>query len=94
MLWAYTNRFLECVFRPRLTWRDVAAFVLGFMVPLGVWLAKEEAGEFAMSIVSSEFLAGVGVVLLLRLICAPYIIWRELIAYISELHQELDGRTH
>jgi hypothetical protein len=94
MLWAYTNRFLACVFRPRLTWRDVAAFVLGFMVPLGVWLTREEAGEFAMNIVSSEFLAGLGVVLLLRLICAPYIIWRELIAYISELHQELDGRTH
>jgi hypothetical protein len=94
MLWAYINRFLLCAFRPQLTWADVIAFLLGFFIPLAAWFASEESDDFrmSMSMIRDEFLVGIIFVLLLRFICAPYLIWRELIAYVSELHRELDEK--
>ena len=92
MLWAYINRFLLCAFRPQLTWADLIAFVVGFFIPMMVWFVSEVPDDFRMSMIRDQFLVGLIVVLLLRFICAPYLIWRELIAYVSELHRELDEK--
>ena len=66
--------------------------MLGFFAPLIVCLVGEEYEEFRMSTIRDEFLVGIIVLLVLRFIGAPYLIWRELIAYVCGLHRELDGR--
>jgi hypothetical protein len=92
MLRAYIIRLFICALRPKLTWADVITFMLGFFAPLIVWLVGEEDHEFRISTIRDEFLVGIIVLLVLRFICAPYLIWRELIAYVCELHRELDGK--
>lgn len=91
MVWAYVCRLFGCVFRSSLTARDVIAFVFGVAALLVLWLTSDEHGDALMEIVSLELIAGLSLVLVLRSICAPYAVWRELIAYVTEPNRELDG---
>ena len=92
MFRTYVHRLLGQVFRPRLTGRDVIAFVLGVAVPLAIWFAAEEITEFAADLVWTELLAGLALVVLMRAVAAPYDMWRELLIHISELHREMDDK--
>jgi hypothetical protein len=92
MLWAYVGRLLRSVFRPRFTSRDAAALILGLAVLPCLWLIGGQVFEFIQA-VGLELLAGLIFVALLRVAAAPYRVWRAQIAYIRELHRELDGRT-
>jgi hypothetical protein len=92
MLRTYVYRFLGQVFRPRLTWRDGIAFVLGIAVPMAIWSAADDFIEFAADQVWTELLAGLALVVLMRAVAAPYDMWRELLVYISELHREMDDK--
>jgi hypothetical protein len=94
MLRTYVHRILGHIFCPRLTWRDAFAFLLGVAIPLTVWLTVDEIIEFANELIGWELLAGLGLVILIRAIAAPYDMWRELILHVSELHREMDDIAH
>ena len=92
MLWAYVNRILRCVFNPTFTWLDAAGLLLGLLVPPMVWLTGGPIAELAIDVVSWELIAGLVFLMALRAIAAPYLMWRELISYVSDLHRELDSK--
>jgi hypothetical protein len=90
MLWAYLCGLFRCVVRPGFSRRDAVGFIFGMAIPLTAWQLRDEVIESAIDVLDWQLLAGLIVVLLLRAIAAPYVIWKEQIAYISELRQELD----
>jgi hypothetical protein len=92
MLRAYVQRFLGHVFQPRLTTRDVIAFLFGLAVPLALWFVADEFIQFPADRVWPELLVGLALVVLMRAIAAPYDMWRELLTHVSELHRELDDK--
>jgi hypothetical protein len=93
MLRIFLHGFLARVFRPRVTWRDVFAFMLGVAIPLAFWLVADEFTELAANPVWTELLAGFGLVILVRAVVAPYDMWRELIVQVREMHREIDDRS-
>jgi hypothetical protein len=92
MLLTYLGRFLVHVLRPQFTWCDSLAFLVGVSLPVITWLVDDAVIEFALDLVGWELLAGLGLILLVRAFAAPYLMWRELMVHVSQLHRELDGQ--
>ena len=90
MHYAYISRVLRLVLRPALTWWDVGGFVAGLSLPL-INLMTDEAFYLADGVIFDALLVGLFAVFIVRVLVAPYLIWRVQILYISELHQKLDG---